>query len=733
MRCNLFVLRFLLCLLAPFSALSQFTYTVDQSIPVEANSVALLNPWAGGLNSAQVNTMDLNADGQADLVIFDKAASKISTFLAVNSTYRYAPEYEILFPSDLNTFVVLRDYNCDGKKDIFTFGQIGIFVYKNVTQPGKALSWKKLSFFNSESGFYSEVLLTKGFSKVNLLPGTNDLPNFVDMDGDGDLDVLNMKFIAPSQAEYHKNLSMERYGTCDSLDLERQTQAWGGFIECSCGKIAFNGQTCAQIGGRVEHTGGKSLLTLDMDNDGDQDLLFSEESCSRLYYLENQGDATVAVMNSFSIFPASNPVAISLYPAPYLEDVDFDGKKDLLSSPNLNDRNQLNNDFQQSLWFHKNTGTSQLPVFTYVKANFLQGDMIDEGDLSAPAFTDYDHDGDEDMFIGRYIGLGLRGTISYFQNTGTASAPSFTLVSDDFLGLSIVNLINIKPQFIDADRNGGIDLVFTATNPQNNRTSFYYVLSKSTTSPSYGGQQIQLVNIPLATSENVTMTDIDLDGRPDLLIGRSTGSLEYWRNSGSGMTFGLVNSQYLGLGPSPLRQNITAVTGDLDADGHDDMVIGDQSGQLSVYTDFRASGSGSQPITGLIYDTFSKSYTGKNLGGSLRPVIVRLMGNDQPEMVIGNRLGGLYLLKNDHGTPFSEQIDVTLFPNPLAAGQSLSIKADRNVSMDLYTSLGQHIGTSQAIPAGQIIPYPLQGLAPGIYIARFTAGSKTLAKRFIIL
>lgn len=733
MRCNLIVLRFLLCLLAPISALSQFTYSVDQSIPVEMNSVALPNPWAGGLNSAQVNTMDLNADGQDDLVIFDKAASKISTFLAVNKTYRYAPEYEVLFPADLNTFVALRDFNCDGKKDIFTFGQIGIFVYRNVTQPGKSLTWKKLSFYNSESGFYSEVLLTKGFSKVNLLPGTNDLPNFVDMDGDGDLDVLNMKFVAPSQAEYHKNFSMERYGTCDSLELERQTQSWGGFLECSCGKIAFNGQTCAQIGGRIEHTGGKALLTLDMDNDGDQDLLFSEETCSRLYYMENQGDANVAVMNNFSLFPASNPVGISLFPSPYLEDVDFDGKKDLLSSPNLNDRNELSNDFQQSLWLHKNTGTNQVPVFTYVKSNFLQADMIDEGDLSAPAFTDFDQDGDEDMFIGRYIGLGLRGTISYFQNNGTPSTPSFTLVTDDFLGLSIINLVNIKPQFVDVDRNGGIDLVFTATNPQNNRTSLYYILSKSATSPSFGGQQIQLASLTLSTSENVTMTDIDLDGRPDLLIGRSTGSLEYWRNSGSGVSFGLVNDHYLGLGPSPYRQNITAVTGDLDADGHDDMAIGDQSGQLSVYGDFRNAGSIPQPFIGLIYDSFSKSYTPRNLGGSLRPVIVHLMAKDQPEMVVGNRLGGLYVLKNDHGTAMSEQLEVALFPNPLKAGQPISIKSDRNVTMDLYTSLGQHIGTSLFIPADQIISYPLQGLAPGIYIARFTAGSKTLAKRFIIL
>ncbi len=733
MRCNIFVLRFLFFLLAPFSALSQFTYTVDQSIPVEVNGKFLLNPWAGGINSAQVNTMDLNADGLDDVVIYDKAASKISTFLAVNNTYRYAPEYEALFPDEISTFVVLRDYNCDGRKDIFTFGQIGIFVFKNITQPGKPPAWKKLSFYNSETGLYSEVLLTKGFSQVNLLPGTNDLPNFVDMDGDGDLDVLNMKFVAPSQAEYHKNFSMELYGTCDSLALVRQTQSWGGFIECSCGKIAFNGQTCAQIGGRIEHTGGKALLTLDADNDGDQDLLFSEESCSRIYYMENQGDASVAVMNGFSIFPASNPVGILLFPAPYLEDMDFDGKKDLISSPNLNGRNQLSNDFQQSLWFYKNTGTNQLPVFSFVKGNMLQEDMIDEGDGSAPAFIDIDQDGDEDLFVGKYTSPNLRGTISFYQNTGTSEVPAYTLVTEDYLGLSIVNLVNIKPQFVDIDKNGGSDLVFTATNPQNNRTSLYYIPSKSATSPSFGGQQIQLISVTLSTNENVTATDVDLDGRPDLLIGRSSGALEYWRNAGAGVTFGLFNDRYLGLGPSPVRQNLTAVSGDLDADGRDDLLVGDQSGQLFVYVDFRSAGPNPQPLTGLVYDTFSKSYTGKNLGGALRPVITRLMGNDQPEIVVGNTPGGLYILKNDHGTSLSEQMEITLFPNPLASGQSLSIISDRNVNMEIYNTLGVHIGYSAFIAVNQVFTYPLQGLAPGIYIARFSAGSKTLAKRFIIL
>ena len=154
-RYKLFKVRVLLFLLFPYSVLAQFTYNIDQSIPVEVNGKILLNPWAGGLNAPQVSTMDLNADGKADLIIFDKTVSRIRTFLAGDNSYHYAPDYESLFPPEINSFVILRDYNCDGKKDLFTFGQIGVLVFQNVTQPGKPLALKKLSFYNSDTGLKS--------------------------------------------------------------------------------------------------------------------------------------------------------------------------------------------------------------------------------------------------------------------------------------------------------------------------------------------------------------------------------------------------------------------------------------------------------------------------------------------------------------------------------------------------------------------------------------------------
>src|SRR4051812_36937968 len=118
----LFVLFFI-----PFTSFAQFTYLLDQHVPVkDITGNTLTAPWAGGLNAAQYNTLDLNHDGQDDLVLFDRMANKVITFINNAQAYQYAPEYEGAFPADVSNWLLLRDFNCDGKKDIFTADVLGI-------------------------------------------------------------------------------------------------------------------------------------------------------------------------------------------------------------------------------------------------------------------------------------------------------------------------------------------------------------------------------------------------------------------------------------------------------------------------------------------------------------------------------------------------------------------------------------------------------------------------------
>jgi hypothetical protein len=423
-----------LCLLVPLDLLAQFTYVIDQSIPVKDQiGEQLLMPWAGGLNAAQHNVMDLNNDGKDDLVIYDRTANKIITFLNENNQYHYAPEYQSYFPDDITNWMLLRDFNCDGRKDIFTGHSLGIKVYTNVTAPGENPAWKHFVFKTGFDNGTSPVLLTKGFTaKINLQLQFDDLPAIADADGDGDLDIFNVRFVGNGTVEYHQNFSVERYGKCDSLDFERITQKWGGFTECTCGTFAFNGADCPPItGGRTKHVGGKSLLVMDVDGDADLDVLFSEASCASLALLENTGTTSAPVVNSARSFPNGVPVNFSIYPAAFYEDLDFDGKKDLVAIPNIFSKSFFDHSLNQSNWFYKNTGSNASPNFNFVKTNFLQEHMIDVGDNSVPAFTDYDTDGDYDLFISQNSSEDVAAKITLYKNTGTSTEPEFTYVSND--------------------------------------------------------------------------------------------------------------------------------------------------------------------------------------------------------------------------------------------------------------------------------------------------------------
>lgn len=724
-------MRALLLVLLPFTTIAQFSYRIDNAIPVTAGDSTLSLAWSGGLNSVQVNTIDLNGDGANDLALFDKMASRITTLVADGDAYRAAPEFESFFPAEISTFVLLRDFDNDGRKDLFTFGQIGVFVFRNTSVPGGPPSWSKLAFYNPATQQKSEVLLTTGFSgKINLLPGSSDIPHFGDMDGDGDLDVLNMRFVTPGTAEYHKNFSMELYGIPDSLELVRQTSAWGDFIECGCGKIAFGGQTCADIGGRINHTGGKALLALDYDNDGDQDLIFSEESCAHLYYMENTGDANTPVLTGFQLFPPSQPVGISIFPAPYLEDVNHDGKKELLVSPGVSQRMDPYNDFRQSLLYYRNDGTPGAPDFQWVQDNFLQSKMIDVGDLSSPAFADIDNDGDLDLFIGNFTNTYGRGSIAFYRNTGTENLPSFSWVTDDYLNLRFFSLTNIRLQFADINRDGSLDLAFTATNTFNGTTRAYYIPNTSSSGFDLDPLTMITLSISIGPNENLSWADVDLDGWPDYLLGTSTGSLQYWRNQGNN-SFTLQDDSFLGLAPSTSRLYLSAFVEDLDYDGQADIVIGDHLGTLGVIGSFRTNPNGSAN-TALIYNSLSDAYGTHNLGGRLRVTAARLYGNGKPEVVTGNAQGGIHVLKPDNGMPFSDKPSIVVYPNPISSGFPLQVKSDRNATMDIFTPLGQHIGTTQFVPANQVISYPLQGIAAGVYMARFKYESGSVGIRFVV-
>ncbi|GAA0891614.1 hypothetical protein GCM10009122_12930 [Fulvivirga kasyanovii] len=723
---------------------AQFVYTLDQSVPVKEGDVTLSMPWTGGLNSAQYSTMDLNGDGNEDLVVFERSAHKIYPFLNVDKQYVYAPEYAFYFPDEVKNWMLLRDFNCDGKKDIFTSHTFGIRVYINETVPGEPLSWSTYITGKDNSGNDQYFLKTKGFtSNINMQMNSSDIPVIVDADGDSDLDILMFRASGASTVEFHKNLSMERDGNCDSLQYERITQNWGGFQECQCGEFAFNGNDCSNPGGREEHQGGKSLLLLDNDNDGDYDVLISEETCANLLYLENEGSNEAPLFNTAtSNFPnSSNPATMLFFPVGYYEDADFDGVRDMLVSPNVasNVSNSVN--FQSSGWFYKNTGSDSNPQFDLIKRNFLQDQTIDLGENASPAFGDYDGDGDLDMVLGSYTNQnapGFNATLLLYENTGSASEPSFELKSEDYLQLSLSNVYNLKPKFRDVNGDNRIDLVFSATELYNFSTNIYFILNQGDGKFSFADEA--LVLFPnIGFDENFELFDISGDGLVDILVGKSTGKLEYYKNGGekNAPQFNLEDDTFYGLDFSTSRLDLSVTIADLNNDGNPDMIAGDKRGSLTIYDNFLEHLE--QPEEGVTNIVWSpeEEVSGFNFGGKLYPAVADIFNEDKPSLIIGTGQGGVHILRNsDALAGYANRFNLDIFPNPVIHSNTQFINVSSKISGNatIISMLGQQVTESFYLNANTIKTISVQGLQPGMYIVIMAAGDGDyINQRFVVI
>jgi len=722
---------------APLGVFGQFTYGIDQSIPVQdENGDPLAMPWAGGLNAAQYNTMDLDGDTVEDLVLYDRMANKPITFLRVDDHYVYAPEYETQFPSKLSNWLLLRDFNCDGLKDIFTGHPLGIRVFTNTTT-GSTLSWEHYLFYNGPGNRKDTVILTKGFqNKINLQLQYDDLPSITDADGDGDLDIFNVKFTGAGTIEFHKNFSQERHGSCDSLDFERITQKWGGVTECNCDDFAFNNETCDDSGGRTLHAAGKSLLMLDATGDGNLDAILSEATCTHLSVLPNAGTTESPVINTSAHFPSATPANFLIFPAAYFEDVDFDGVKDLIASPNIYGKTFFGTNLQSSNWFYKNTGTNEQPVFTFSRSNFLQEHMIDVGDNAVPAFADFDNDGDYDLFISQHSTTATVATIYQFENVGTTASPAFRLVSDNYMNFRSASLYNLKIQFVHMNNDGRPDLAFTATSFQDGSTRLYYIPNQGSNIFQFRLDDAQVLPIDLLSTENVCITQVNADGLPDLLVGRNTGALEYWINQGppGTLNFSLADESFLGISSSVLRQNVSAGVADLNADGNPDLMLGDQTGKLRIVSDFRRAEDVANILEDLVFNPITAWYEKRNLGGRIWPVAVNLYNTDKPVIAVGNILGGITLLRHDEGAALPENAEISIYPNPASRSETVNVKLNKPAHAKILSVTGQELTGWITLRAHEpnMLPVRQFSLSPGIYILYCAIQGKTIAKRFVI-
>ncbi|MCP2042676.1 T9SS type A sorting domain-containing protein [Pontibacter sp. HSC-36F09] len=730
MRYLLSLLLFLLLIDASAQEPLRFQQRTD--VPVKVGETELRNPWGGGLNTPQYSTIDLNKDGRDDLFVFDRMLRKVYTYLAVQEggqwRYTYAPEYEAMFPAELENWVLLRDYNCDGLKDIFTSTPLGIRVYQQEASSNKYPTFE----LTEDALFYRS---RNGVNSINMQMNISDIPAIVDMDGDGDLDILLSEFSGGYTLEYYQNIQVEEGKPCGSLEFALSSDWWGQITEChGCNNFGF-GIQCRMAGPLHSGHDGSALLAIDLDGDGDKDLLMGSVECESLVKMDNVGTKTLARMESFeTVFPAgSRAASFNRFPAAYYEDVTFDGIPDLLVAPNSNE-NAGDLELQRSSWLYQNKGTASQPNFDFVQDNFLQSQMIDLGENAHPAFADIDGDGLLDLVVGN--GRANRNgkfvaTLSLYRNTGTLAEPAFTFITDDYLALSNENMLSLKPSFFDINQDGVLDLVLTYRTQSGSDHATagtthidYYINNAKAGQPSAFNTARLLHLHTLANGDTPHLFRVD-GQRVEMLVGKAGGTLDYYRSSGN--EFVLEKQSIGGIKFDFFRRNLAPVVVDIDGNAKLDLLTVDDSGALRIYPDFLEKMDGDfTEITEVLENELTGKAQTSRFGRGLGLAVAELGGPYRIYLAIGTQGGGLYLLEQtggNYGNPNDKTsgLELKVYPNPVAGKQEpVQVQASEAVSLVLHDMIGRRVYDG-AESFNRRHTLRVEHLKAGVYLLRATS------------
>ncbi len=730
-----------LLLLSSIAGLMLQAQSYSSTIFTESSKITVLNingdtlafPFAGGLNSCQFGGIDLNNDGVKDLVVFDRHGDRLLTFINNNKpgviSYTWDQKYASRFPQ-LREWVELVDYNGDGKEDIFTYTTGGIKVYRNDSDT--ALHFTQVS--------HPYLVSMQGTTLTNILVTSADYPALVDVDNDGDLDVLTFWGLG-SFVEWHRNMSMERYGVPDSLEFVKSSNCWGRFAE-GAESNAIKLDTCVSFDkpvglkdGDPKHT-GSTLLAYDFRGVGRKDLVVGDVDFPTLIALENGGSADTAIMTSQSAdFPdAVHPVNLPSFPAASLLDVNNDGRPDLLASPF--DPSLIRSQNSHSSWLYLNQAkkSPSYDGFTFHQDDFLQKDMLDFGSGAYPVLFDYNADGLLDLIVGNYgyldttyyspsTGLVCEyvASLALLRNIGTLQQPAFRLVDRDYLGLSSLKMQSLIPAIGDIDGDGVPDLICG-----NSKGKLVFLQNKA--QPGHAANFIlsdpAFRQIDVGDFNAPQVVDLDGDGLNDLVCGRRDGRLSFYRNTGpvSLPQFSLLTDSLGGVDITNTALSYYGYSVPFffrGKNGKLQLYVGSEFGDVFVYKDIEENLNGKFTLAGTLY--------GVKEGWRSAVAAGNLDGDTLTELFVGNYSGGLSYYKGAtpsaagfSGTVKGSVPGLRLSPNPANDKVTLDIpglKYPLLLDIDITDLTGRNL-ISLKKDTTFPVSISVSALPPGIYLVK---------------
>lgn len=405
------------------------------------------NPMSGYSNSADygsVSIVDLDGDGDLDVVMGDYSVRYFK-----NTGTKTAPVF-VEQSGIFNPFNSISDVSAVTLGDLDGDGDLDL-VY------GDYSSYQILSVTNTGSKTNPDFTA----APTDLFHGTYmydyAYPQLGDLDGDGDLDLVigvyyygdflytmtntgtrrNPDFTGLSVVAglYNDGFTTSLVDIDGDGDLDvysgDEDDGFNLWENVGSSKVAAFSQPI-----QYDYIGDNDLLA-DMDGDGDLDWVSTNRS------LRNDNGRMV----DLEIATGNDPLSYIGGSGRAMFDFDGDGDNDLISV------------YSGSISYYRNVSG----VFTQLTGG---ADPFSGATTSNDRYAtvgDVDGDGDADLLF--YD----NGSHSFFQNTGTAAAPAFTLVTgstdpfDNLAGSS-----SMKPFLMDLDGDGDLDLALL---PENSGTS----------------------------------------------------------------------------------------------------------------------------------------------------------------------------------------------------------------------------------------------------------------------
>ena len=433
--------------------------------------------------------------------------------------------------SDRQNIPNATDIDCDGLVDLFVGRLTGTVSRYEAVEAAAAVPR-----FRLVSERFEDIEIVTNF--LGSLHGANTM-DFADYDGDGDEDLFWGDFFEPGL------LLLENVGTCAEPAVRNTPIPFPpgnpvettGYNAPTVGDLDGDGRPdmlIGVIGGAYNpvrsshenlyhlHHGpdGFELVTrrflrqidvgsesipafVDVDGDGDLDLLIGSRidpearNTASIRLLDNVGGPGAPAFRE----AGSLTVTGSYHYAPEAGDLDGDGRPDLLVGT-----------WNDDVLYYRNVGGGT-EGWELVASPLVE---LTRGSNSTPALGDIDGDGDLDLFVGE-----ASGTLNFYRNVGTSTAPRFELVSDEWEGIDVGR--RSHPELVDLDGDGDLDLVV------GNESGELRLFRNNGTVSEPRFQEDPSVVLPRFPWAAPAFVDLDGDGRLELVTGGLSGGVVFFR------------------------------------------------------------------------------------------------------------------------------------------------------------------------------------------------------------